>query len=60
MHRAIERFALELKLKKSECTLQEGLDQLSGYLDRLGMKEGYWSGSGSDPEQEGWLIRGAA
>ncbi len=36
-----ERFALELKVRKSDRTLQEGLDQLGRYLDRLGMQEGY-------------------
>jgi hypothetical protein len=36
-----ERFALELKVKKSERTLQEGIEQLGRYLDLLGVKEGY-------------------
>ncbi len=36
-----ERHALELKVKRGDRTLQEGIEQLSGYLDRLGMKEGY-------------------
>lgn len=35
------RHALELKLRKSERTQQEGIEQLSGYLDRLGLREGY-------------------
>ena len=36
-----QRFALELKLRRSERTQQEGIEQLSGYLDRLGAREGY-------------------
>lgn len=36
-----ERHALELKVRRGAHTLQEGIDQLSGYLDRLGERRGF-------------------
>lgn len=36
-----ERHALELKLWRGERTLQQGIEQLAGYLDRLGLREGF-------------------
>jgi hypothetical protein len=35
------RHALELKVRRSDRTLQEGVEQLGGYLDRLGEKQGF-------------------
>lgn len=36
-----QEFALELKIKRDKYTIEEGKEQLSGYLDRLGLPEGY-------------------
>lgn len=36
-----ERFALELKIRRGDKTVQEGIEQLGGYLDRLGLPAGY-------------------
>jgi RecB family endonuclease NucS len=36
-----KRYALELKLRRSERTLAQGIEQLSRYLGRLGLEEGY-------------------
>ncbi|KJJ85811.1 protein containing DUF1703 [Candidatus Omnitrophus magneticus] len=36
-----ERFVLELKLKRLPSAKQKGLDQISRYLDTLGMTKGY-------------------
>ncbi|KJJ85718.1 ATPase domain protein, prokaryote domain protein, partial [Candidatus Omnitrophus magneticus] len=36
-----ETFVLELKLKRYDDTKEEGLDQISRYLDTLGMTKGY-------------------
>ena len=36
-----QRFALELKLRRGDKTVQEGIEQLSGYLNRLGLDEGF-------------------
>ncbi|KJJ83674.1 protein containing DUF1703 [Candidatus Omnitrophus magneticus] len=36
-----ERFVLELKLKRLPSARQKGLDQISRYLDTLGMTKGY-------------------
>ena len=36
-----QEFALELKIKRSRQTLDDGLDQLSQYLDTLGISNGY-------------------
>ncbi len=36
-----QQFALELKIKRHKDTINEGKEQLSAYLDRLGLKEGY-------------------
>lgn len=35
------RYVLELKIRYGEHSQQEGIEQLSGYLDRLGEREGY-------------------
>ncbi len=36
-----EEFALELKINRHSYTLEDGKEQLCGYLDRLGLKQGY-------------------
>ncbi|KJJ84755.1 hypothetical protein OMAG_001357 [Candidatus Omnitrophus magneticus] len=36
-----DKFVLELKLKRLPSAKQKGLDQISGYLDKLGMKKGW-------------------
>jgi RecB family endonuclease NucS len=36
-----ERHAIEVKLRRDTETEAEALDQLAGYLDRLGLKEGW-------------------
>ncbi|MCK4766181.1 MAG: AAA-like domain-containing protein [Candidatus Aminicenantes bacterium] len=36
-----QEFALELKIKRSKHTIEDGKEQLGRYLDRLGIKEGY-------------------
>ena len=36
-----QEFALELKIKRDNYTIKEGKEQLSRYLDRLGLDEGY-------------------
>ena len=36
-----QEFALELKIKRDEYTIEDGKEQLGRYLDRLGLKEGY-------------------
>jgi hypothetical protein len=35
------RHALELKIRRGDRTLAQGVEQLSRYLDRLGLPEGY-------------------
>lgn len=35
------RYAIELKIRRGERTLKQGVTQLSRYLDRLGLPEGY-------------------
>ncbi len=34
-------FALELKIKRDQYTIEDGKEQLGRYLDRLGLKQGY-------------------
>ncbi len=34
-------YPIELKLRHSKQTYQKGLDQLSGYMDKLGCEEGW-------------------
>jgi len=36
-----QEFALELKIKRDRYTIADGKEQLSNYLDRLGLEEGY-------------------
>lgn len=36
-----QEFAFELKIKRGGYTVEDGKAQLAGYLDRLGLKEGY-------------------
>jgi AAA+ ATPase superfamily predicted ATPase len=36
-----KRYPLELKIRRSKKTLDEGLEQLSGYMDTLGCSEGW-------------------
>lgn len=36
-----QEFALEIKIKRDNITIEEGKEQLSNYLDRLGLSEGY-------------------
>lgn len=36
-----QKFALELKIKRNKDSIPKGKEQLSNYLDRLGLKEGY-------------------
>ncbi|MCX6582501.1 MAG: ATP-binding protein [Candidatus Aminicenantes bacterium] len=36
-----QEFALEIKIKRDNITIEEGKEQLSNYLDRLGLPEGY-------------------
>ena len=36
-----QEFALELKIKRDEYTIEDGKEQLGRYLDRLGLKQGY-------------------
>jgi RecB family endonuclease NucS len=36
-----QRHALELKIRRGDRTLAQGVEQLSRYLDRLGLQEGY-------------------
>ena len=36
-----ERHALELKIRRSDKTVQEGIEQMCGYLDRLGERHGF-------------------
>ncbi|MGE5340356.1 MAG: AAA family ATPase [Candidatus Omnitrophota bacterium] len=36
-----QEFALELKIKRDNYTLEDGKEQLDRYLDRLGLKKGY-------------------
>ncbi|HLP45790.1 MAG TPA: PD-(D/E)XK nuclease domain-containing protein, partial [Candidatus Kapabacteria bacterium] len=36
-----QEFALEIKIKRDNITIEEGKEQLSNYLDRLGLAEGY-------------------
>ncbi|MCP4218644.1 MAG: hypothetical protein GY765_28680 [bacterium] len=35
------QFAFEMKIKRKSYTISDGKKQLAGYLDRLGLKEGY-------------------
>ncbi|MCX6582887.1 MAG: ATP-binding protein [Candidatus Aminicenantes bacterium] len=36
-----QEFALEIKIKRDNISIEEGKEQLSNYLDRLGLVEGY-------------------
>ncbi|MGE5343207.1 MAG: ATP-binding protein [Candidatus Omnitrophota bacterium] len=36
-----QEFALELKIKRDNITIEEGKEQLANYLDQLGLSEGY-------------------
>jgi hypothetical protein len=36
-----QEFALEIKIKRDKISIEEGKEQLSNYLDRLGLPEGY-------------------
>ncbi|HLP61772.1 MAG TPA: ATP-binding protein [Candidatus Deferrimicrobium sp.] len=36
-----QEFALEIKIKRDNISIEEGKEQLSNYLDRLGLAEGY-------------------
>jgi AAA domain len=36
-----QEFALELKIKRDNLTIEDGKKQLAGYLDQLGLDEGY-------------------
>lgn len=36
-----QEFALEIKIKRDNITIEEGKEQLANYLDRLGLPEGY-------------------
>ena len=36
-----QEFALEIKIKRDKISIEEGKEQLSNYLDRLGLTEGY-------------------
>jgi hypothetical protein len=36
-----QKFALELKIKRDKHTITDGKEQLAGYLDQLGLNEGY-------------------
>jgi hypothetical protein len=36
-----QEFALEIKIKRDRISIEEGKEQLSNYLDRLGLSEGY-------------------
>ncbi|MCP5103230.1 MAG: hypothetical protein GY950_07625 [bacterium] len=36
-----QEFALELKIKRDNYTIEDGKEQLDRYLDKLGLKEGY-------------------
>jgi hypothetical protein len=36
-----QEFALELKIKRDNLTIEDGKEQLAGYLDRLGLTKGY-------------------
>ncbi|MGE5339852.1 MAG: AAA family ATPase [Candidatus Omnitrophota bacterium] len=36
-----QQFAMELKIRRNKYTLEDGKEQLSRYLDKLGLKEGY-------------------
>lgn len=36
-----QEFALELKIKRGDYTVEDGKEQLSGYLDKLGLTGGY-------------------
>ncbi len=51
-----ERRALELKVRRSERTLSQGVEQLSRYLERLGLDEGYLVIFDQRPEV-GWDAR---
>jgi hypothetical protein len=35
------RYAVELKIRRGDRTEKQGVEQLSRYLDRLGLQEGY-------------------
>ena len=35
-----QRHALELKVRRDEGTVQQGIEQLSAYLDRMGLRDG--------------------
>jgi hypothetical protein len=47
-----QRTALELKINRGERSVQKGKEQLSRYLDRLGITEGYLVLF--DPSQKDW------
>jgi hypothetical protein len=47
-----QEFALELKIKRDNITIEEGKEQLANYLDRLGLSEGYLVIF--DPGQKTW------
>ncbi|MDQ1355116.1 MAG: family ATPase [Acidobacteriota bacterium] len=47
-----QEFALELKIKRDEYTIEDGKEQLSRYLDRLGLNEGYLVIF--DPAEKSW------
>ncbi|MCX6579739.1 MAG: AAA-like domain-containing protein [Candidatus Aminicenantes bacterium] len=47
-----QEFALELKIKRDEYTIEDGKEQLGRYLDRLGLNEGYLVIF--DPAEKSW------
>ena len=47
-----QEFALELKIWRDSYTIDDGKEQLSGYLDKLGLKEGYLVIF--DPREKSW------